>query len=273
VSIRVPRTNDRRPDARYNTNLIVSNIADSSYHAGEIEWESGVIQGFQGRVTYTYSKALDVGSEATSSGTGDVNIFAPDAGSYSRGLSRFDTRHRFTMTGTYLLPFFRDRKDWLEAVLGGWQVATVVRLSSGTPFTVVDNAALDVDFDGVANLRPVCIDPKGCGGLHVDSPVDSTSKLQKKSFRHPRYGDTLGDLMGRNTYYTDGFEAIDLGLYKSFRVPVRNDSIMLRLDVFNVANHVTYGFPTNDFNSANFGRITSTAYAPRTLQLGLRYIY
>src|SRR5439155_8953673 len=125
VSIRVPRTNERRPDARYLTNLIVSNLADSSYHAGELEWESGVIRGFQGRVTYTYSKALDVGCEATSSGTGEVNFFPPNAGSYSRGLSRFDTRHRFTMTGTYLLPFFRDRKDLLEAVLGGWQIATV----------------------------------------------------------------------------------------------------------------------------------------------------
>jgi hypothetical protein len=273
VSIRVPRTNDRRPDARYGTNLVVSNIADSTYHAGELEWESGMIHGFQGRVTYTYSKALDVGSEATSSGTGDINIFPPDAGSYSRGLSRFDTRHRFTMTGVYLLPFFRDRKDWMEAVLGGWQVATVIRLSSGTPFTVVDSGASDVDFDGVGNSRPVCIDPNGCGDLRVNSPVDSQNKLQRKSFRHPRYGDTLSDLMGRNTYFTDGFESIDLGLYKSFRVPVRSDSIMLRLDVFNVTNHVTYGFPSSDFNATTFGRITSTAYAPRTLQLGLRYLY
>jgi hypothetical protein len=273
VSIRVPRTNERRPDARYNTNLIISNIASSSYHAGELEWESGVIHNFQGRLTYTYSKALDTGSEATSSGTGDINIFPPDAGSYSRGLSRFDTRHRFTMTGSYLLPFFQNRKDWLESILGGWQIATVIRLSSGTPFTVVDAAAADVDFDSVTNLRPVCIDPNGCGGLHVDSPVDSTSKLQKKSFRHPVYGDTLANLVGRNTYFTDGFESIDLGLYKSFRMPVRSESVMVRLDVFNVTNHVTYGFPTADFNSVSFGRIGSTAYTPRTMQFGLRYIY
>lgn len=273
VSIRLPRINDRRPDARYGTNLIISNTADSTYHAGELEWESGVMHGFQGRLTYTYSKAIDVGSESTFVGTGDINIFPPDAGSYARGLSRFDTRHRFTMTGTYLLPFFQNRKDWMQAVLGGWQIATVVRLSSGTPFTVIDTGAADIDFDGVSNFRPVCIDPNGCGGLHVDSPVDSTSKLQKKSFRHPVYGDTLADLMGRNTYYTDGFEAIDLGLYKSFKMPLRGDSIMLRLDVFNAGNHVTYGFPSNDFNAATFGRITNTAYAPRTLQLGIRYIY
>jgi len=136
----------------------------------------------------------------------------------------------------------------------------------------VDSAAADVDFDGVTNLRPVCIDPNGCGNLHVDSPVDSRNKLQRGSFRHPVYGDTLANLVGRNTYYTDGFESVDLGFYKSFRL-LRSDSIMLRLDVFNVMNHVTYGFPSTDFNATTFGRITSTAYTPRTMQFGLRYIY
>ena len=31
ISTRVPRTNERRPDARYNTNTIVSNDAESWY--------------------------------------------------------------------------------------------------------------------------------------------------------------------------------------------------------------------------------------------------
>ena len=273
VSLRFPRNNERRPDARYGTNIIIANGASSSYHAGELEFVTGLMRGFQGRMTYTFSKALDTGSEATSSGTGDVNFFAPTAGSYARGLSRFDTRHRITATTSYLLPFFQDRRGFLEAALGGWQVATAIRLSSGTPFTVIDGGAADIDFDGFGNARPVCIDPNGCGNLHVSSPVDSRDKLQKKSFRHPQYGDTLQDLLGRNTYYTDGFEAVDLGLYKTFRVPVGNDSLMVRLDVFNVTNHVTWGFPDNNFNSATFGRISGTAYTPRTFQLGLRYIY
>lgn len=272
VSLRFPKNNERRPDARYLTNLIVANEASSSYHAGEVEWETGLIHGFMGRMTYTFSKALDSGSEATSSGTGDINIFPPDAGSYARGLSRFDTRHRFTMSGNYQLPFFLNRNDWLKAVFGGWQFATAVRLSSGTPFTVVDSGAADIDFDGVANLRPVCIDPHGCGNLHVNNPIDSQAKLRSGSFRHPVYGDTLQNLMGRNTYYTDGFKSVDVGLYKSFAL-MGNSSIIVRLDVFNVANHVTWGFPSADFNATTFGRITGTAYNPRTMQLGIRLLY
>jgi hypothetical protein len=275
VSLRVPRTNERRADVRYNTNLIVDNIADSNYHAGQLEMETGVVRGFTGRVTYTYSKAIDSGSEATASGGGDINIFPPEYQDYKTGLSRFDTRHRVTATGSYLLPFFRDTNDWKEAVLGGWQVSTVIRAASGTPFTIIDGAAIDIDFDGVSNQRPVVIREEYGGGWHVNNPNTSREELPLNAFRRATLNDTIDDLVGRNTYISDGFESVDFGLYKTFKTPFGNDAVVFRLDVFNVFNHVTWGIPVNDINNVNFGRIlsTSVSYAPRTYQLGLRYIY
>ncbi|HUR80297.1 MAG TPA: hypothetical protein VM733_06000, partial [Thermoanaerobaculia bacterium] len=272
ISLRVPRTNERRPDARYTTNLIVDNIAESSYHAGQLEFETGLVHGFQGRTTYTFSKALDSGSEATASGAGDINIF-PEYENYKRGLSRFDTRHRFTLTGSYLLPFFRDRKDALGQILGGWQVSTIVRLSSGTPFTLIDTGAVDIDFDGVANQRPIPVDPKYAGGWHVNNPNNSTAELPASGFRRATPNDDFSDLIGRNTYYTDGREQIDLGISKAFGV-IGNTAVF-RLDVFNVTDRVTWGVPVNDFASANFGKILSTHpdYVPRTFQVGIRLLY
>ena len=44
-------------------------------------------------------------------------------------------RHRFTGTGSYLLPFFRNDENWKGSVLGGWTLSTVIKLASGTPFT------------------------------------------------------------------------------------------------------------------------------------------
>lgn len=273
ISLRVPRTNERRPDARYTTNLVVDNVADSSYHGGQLELETGLIGGFNGRATYTFSKAIDSGSEATASGAGDINIFPPEAEKYKRGLSRFDTRHRFTMTGSYLLPFFRDNDGVLGALLGGWQLSTVVRLSSGTPFTITDSSAPDIDFDGVSNLRPIVVDGSRSGGWHVNNPDTSTQELPASAFRRAVYGDDLDDMVGRNTFFTDGREQIDLGLSKSFGI--LSDSVVLRLDVFNVTDRVTWGVPTTDFANANFGRILSTHpdYVPRTFQVGVRYLY
>lgn len=273
ISLRVPRTNERRPDARYTTNLVVDNVAESSYHAGQLEFETGSIGGFQGRTTYTFSKALDSGSEATASGAGDINIF-PEYENYKRGLSRFDTRHRFTLTGSYLLPFFRNRNDALGLILGGWQVSTVVRLSSGTPFTIIDTGAVDIDFDGVANQRPIAVDPSRAGGFHVNNPDTSTQELPLSAFRRATPDDDFSDLIGRNTYYTDGREQVDLGISKSFGL-VGSTAAVLRLDVFNVTDRVTWGVPVNDIANANFGRITTTHpdYIPRTFQVGVRLLY
>jgi hypothetical protein len=224
-------------------------------------------------MTYTYSKAIDSGSEATASGTGDINIFPPEQDDYKRGLSRFDTRHRLTAVASYQMPFFRERNDWMEAVLGGWSVSSVVRLASGTPFTVVDTGAVDIDFDGVANQRPIATNPDNQGGWHVNYPGDSRTKLDPAGFRRATPDDQLDDLVGRNTYFLDGREQVDMGLYKSFRA--LGSTLILRLDVFNIFDHVTYGVPVNDFASANFGRILSTHpdYVPRTYQIGVRLLY
>lgn len=273
ISLRVPRTNERRPDARYTTNLVVANIGKSWYNAAQVEWETGIHAGFQGRMTYTFSKATDTGSEATAVGAGDINIFPADI-DYAKGLSRFDTRHRFTATAAYALPFLKNRQDWIGGLFGGWQVASVVRLASGTPFTIVDSGAADVDFDGVANQRPVVVNPKYHGGITVDDPNSSKSQMPASAFRHPTYGDTLKNLIGRNTYYSDGIRQVDLGLYKTFGA-VHGMSLMFRLDAFNIFNTPVYGIPNNDFNSSGFGAITGTAinFTPRTLQAGLRFLY
>ena len=271
ISQRVTRTNERRPNPLYGTNLVVSNAAESSYHAGQLEFETGLTRGFQGRLTYTFSKTIDTGSEATATGVGDINIF-PAIESYRRGLSRFDTRHRVTATGNYQLPFYRDDRGWKNAVLGGWQLAMVARLSSGTPFTIVDGGGADIDFDGVSNFRPICVRQEYCGGWHVNNPNTSQEEMPANAFRRATPDDKVEDMIGRNTYFTDGAETVDMGLYKTFRAPLGN-AVTFRVDVFNVFDHVTWGFPVNDINNVNFGRIITSAYGARTFQIGLRLVY
>jgi len=275
----VPRTQARRPDQRYTDIRFVNNGAQSWYHAAQLEWETGDYHGFLGRATYTFSKAIDTGSESTFVGTGDINSFPPRPGGeqYTRGLSRFDTRHRFTMTGAYQLPWLRNSNGFLGSALGNWTLSTSIRLSSGTPFTVVDSAAPDVLFLGATMqpFRPVCVNKGHCGGYHINARPDR-GQLAAGNFRRAQYGDTLEDFVGRNSFYTDGLEQVDMGLYKTFKLPA-NLAFMLRFDVFNIFNHVTWWYPNNDFASSTFGAINSTngtaSYTPRTLQLGFRFMY
>jgi hypothetical protein len=290
VSLRVPRTNERRPDARYSDVRVVDNLAASWYHAGQLEWETGEYHGFTGRMTYTYGKALDTGAETTDQGVGDVGVFPQRPGTlqYAKGFSRFDVRHRFTMASAYSLPWLKDRNDFIGSALGGWTVSTVVRLSSGTPYTIVDSGAPDILFLG-ANMkpnRPICIDPRYCSGS-ITSPADNGT-VPVSAFRHAQYGDTLESFIGRNTYRADGAKSVDVGVYKSFKLPLGPTSFVVRLDAFNIFNQTRWWIPNNDINApTTFGTVTQTAYGatasggtaptaltpPRTFQIGFRLIY
>ncbi|HEV2837668.1 MAG TPA: TonB-dependent receptor, partial [Pyrinomonadaceae bacterium] len=133
-SFRVPRTNERRPDGRYGTNLAVSNAAWSYYHGLQVEWTKRLSRNLNFFAGYTWSKAIDTTSEATFVGTGDSNQNGNSARD-ARALSRFHTPHRFTTYGTYRLPFFAGDKGWLGQAFGGWQFSAVMKLAKGTPFT------------------------------------------------------------------------------------------------------------------------------------------
>lgn len=268
ISFRVPRTNERRPDPRYSTNLVVSNQAESWYDALQLEWIRRLSSGLWFQASYTWSLAEDTTSEATAVGAGDSNQLGPDS-KYARGYSRFHTPHRFTFNGSYRLPFWQDRRDLVGGVLGGWTLSAVVRIAHGTPFTI-SNTGRDLNFDGFSEARPVLLDPSILGKT-VDDPATSTTILARGKFRPAEYGET-GDIIGRNTFFSDGIATTDLALMKSFRIAGRQ-SLIFRLEAYNAFNRVQYGIPTSDLANANFGRVLTgaTSYAPRALQIGVQY--
>jgi outer membrane receptor protein involved in Fe transport len=271
-SFRVPRSNERRPNGLYTTNLSVSNASWSYYHGLQLEWTKRLSHNLNFQAAYTWSKAIDTTSEATFVGTGDSNQNGNDA-RLARGLSRFHTPHRFTLFGTYRLPFFRQEKGVLGHAFGGWQLSTVLKLIKGTPFTVV-TTGVDLNLDGFAEPRPILLDPSVLGA-RVNNPATSQQVLPRTAFRTLAIGDSVGSIVGRNTFYLDGVQNVDLGILKTFRMPWERHTLTVRADLFNAFNHVQFGFPSNNVTSANFGAITglATLYSPRNIQFSLRYQY
>jgi hypothetical protein len=272
ISLRVPRTNERRPNPLYTTNLLISNGAESWYDGLEIAWDKRFSGGLQFQASYTFSNSEDTTSEATFVGAGDSNQQGPNA-QYARAKSRFHTPHRFTFNGSYQLPFLRGQRGVLGQVLGGWVISGVVRLSSGTPFTIT-TTAVDLDFDGFSEARPVLLDPSIIGAK-VDHRDTSTSVLPRSAFRPITFGDTIDMLVPRNAFYGDGLERVDLALSKIFQMPWEGHNLNVRFEAYNVFNHVQFGFPNTDHSSTAFGTITGvgTSYTPRTVQVVLRYRY
>ena len=276
ISLRVPRSNERRPNPLYTTNLQISNDAESWYNGVEIEWEKRLSQGVQFQVAYTFSKSEDTTSEATFVGAGDTNQNGPNA-AFAKGLSRFHVPHRFTLNGSWRIPFFQGRNDVLGLAFGGWQLSGVLKVASGTPFSVVDSStARDLDFDGFGDsIRPVLLDPSILGN-HINDPDTSTQLLPRSAFRAADpVTDTVAMIVPRNAFFTPGTKNVDLALAKNFRMPWSGHNLSARIEAFNAFNTVKFGFPVNDITNVNFGRLIgqATNYAPRTLQLVLRYRY
>ena len=217
---------------------------------------------------------MDTTSEATFVGAGDSNQQGPNS-AYAKGYSRFHTPHRFTFNGSYRLPFFDGRRDLLGQLFGGWHLSGVVKLASGTPFTVTDSGgARDLDFDGFSESRPVIVD-RSVLGNSVDNPNVSQTQLPRAAFRAIGFGDDISMFVPRNAFFADGTNNVDMALSKIFQMPWTNHTVSVRVEAFNVFNVVQFGFPVSDLNAANFGSIVgvATAYTPRLVQLVLRYRY
>ncbi len=271
-SVRVPRTNERRPNGLYSTNLAVSNSSWSYYNGLQVEWTKRLSRNLNFQGAYTFSKSIDTTSEATFVGAGDSNQNGNNARD-ARALSRFHTPHRFTFYGTYRLPFFQGEKGLLGQTLGGWQFSAVVKLAKGTPFTVT-TTALDLNLDSFNESRPVLLDPSVLGNS-VSLPATSQTALPRAAFRALTIADFNAPILGRNTFFLDGEKQVDLGIMKVFPMPFEGQKLILRADLFNAFNHVQYGVPSASIANTNFGAITGTAvqYGPRAIVVALRYQY
>ena len=75
---------------------------------------------------------------------------------------------------------------------------------------------------------------------------------------------------GRTVLNGPGFDNWDLGLQKSFPLPLESSRLSLRLEMFNAWNHTQFDQPDgNAGDGLNFGRI-STTRPPRLVQIGIK---
>ena len=77
--------------------------------------------------------------------------------------------------------------------------------------------------------------------------------------------------MAMNNILGPGSIRLDMGLTRTFKVR-ENQSVELRGEALNVANHVNPNNPTTILSSPLFGKIT-TVGDPRILQFALKYAF
>lgn len=260
----------RRPYRQWSNITWRDAVGTSNYHGFSLRVERRFSQGLAFLSSWTYSKSIDLGAPPSTSGDGEAGVQDPKNLRAERGLSEFDTRHRFVTSVVYDLPFGRGRR-WLshaptvvDYILGGWELTGIFTLQSGRPFTVITGR--DISNTGATN-RPFLVgDPK------LDHPTAD------RWFNINAFSDTLppgvfayGNV-GRNTLIGDGVNNLDLGLFKNFDLGEER-RLQFRAEFFNVANHANFGLPVRNRSSSAFGSVQQTSTLNRQIQFGLKFIF
>lgn len=243
----------------------------SDYHGLSTSFSRRFSDGLQVQVSYTFSKSLDDGASALGG-----NDFDTEAGgsrylfSKDSGRSPFDINHYLTSNFNYKLPFGKDAQG-ARRIIQGWNVGSLIRLSSGTPFSVTSgfDSSLQVYATSFPDLKPGASNNPVLGG--PDRYYDATA------FVLPATG-LIGNL-GRNTLEAPGIATVDMMLGKDTQLRGERTTLQFRAEFFNLFNRPNFGIPVQAAFTANgqvradAGRITSTTTNARQIQLGVKLLW
>jgi Carboxypeptidase regulatory-like domain/TonB dependent receptor len=252
--------------------------ANSIYNALQVRVEKRFSHGLQLLATYTFSKSIDDSSVACGCTTwlgGFTSVQDPNRLYLERSVSEFDIPQVFQFSYVYQLPVGRGKtfgRNWnwfADAVLGGWQTNGIWRFDDGLPIQLTLNGGQSLPTYG--SQRP-----------NLTGPLtrNNGSNWLQQYFAQPNNVATPAPFTIGNasrelsTARAPGTATTALSLFKQFHYMPRESSLAeIRLEAFNALNHPQFSAPNAQWNSGQFGKVTSQANSPRVVQLALKLYF
>jgi len=271
--------------------------ARSQFDALNVKYNHSYSSGLSSITTYRWSKDLDNGSEARIGWTG-VDFWRDSTNTkLDYSYSTHDVPQSFAEALVYQLPYGPGRRfgggspQLMRQTLGGWNVSTAVRLSSGLPLpqpvTFSYNNLNNYGFPGgglpdlVGNPKPQHRTKDNWINLAAFSAQSASGTGPQNCGSDPlmvacvpfsyRYGNEPAHL---NSLREAANNNVDLGLAKQFGTERFNTEF--RADLLNLFNHPIYGGSYNISNTINYGdlgKVYGTRNDPRNIQLSLKISY
>jgi hypothetical protein len=262
----------RRPYPYITPTYYDASIGRSSYNAFQFSLRRSTSKGLAYLISYTWSKSLDLGCSGWY-GVEGCSIENAYSLNNEKGVSAFDLTHMLSASWVYEFPIgggkrFSTGNRAADYVLGNWKLNGILTLTSGLPYDVgisgdIANTGMSGCCNGYYDRLNVV------GDVHAFS-LTPENGLNRAAFAPPA-AYTFGDL-GRDALRADPFKDLDLSLFREFPLAEAR-RLEFRAEVFNLTNTPTWGIPTLDYNSPNFGRIFSTRSTERQMQLSLKFYF
>ncbi|HWZ96494.1 MAG TPA: carboxypeptidase-like regulatory domain-containing protein [Candidatus Dormibacteraeota bacterium] len=259
-------------------------VANSSYHALQVDLNHRFSSGFSARGVYTFSKALDDGDSlnATTSGGGPALVSNPFNIAADKGLATYDVQHILAVNATYALPFGHgqrfagDLSGFANAIVSGWNVNSIITAQGGFPFTPQLSYNPSNNGDTRNPVRPF-VNPAFSGPVILGTPgkwFDPNAFLAPPN--NAANAGFYGNL-GRNTLRGPGLATWDFSTMKDTKIGERLN-LQFRAEIFNLLNRANFNMPnevafTPSGVSPTAGVITSTTTTSRQVQFGLKLLW
>ncbi len=264
------------------------NTGTSSYHGLQVTIRRGMTHGLQWDFNYTFSKSIDIGSNAERINQFDafyqadqvINSWSP---AQLRAVSDFDTTHQFNTNWVYELPFGRGKSfgatssRLVNGIIGGWQLSGLARWTSGFPTTIETFTSFPTNWE--LPSAAILNGPKPKTGEFIDQNGNpnlfQNPSAAQGNFRYSYPGES-GQ---RNELRGPGYFGIDTGLSKQWPI-TESQNLKFSWEVFNLTNSVRFdvaALPQStgqlDQSEDVFGTYSSTLTKPRVMQFALRYSF
>jgi hypothetical protein len=244
-------------------------------------------------INYRFSKSLD--SYSFEAPCGCTNQTFPVSQATEFGPSDYDVRHFITGVALWDIPFYRNRRDWVGALLGGWQLNGIVTHHTGHPWTAVINSSIRgpngnffgpvrprVYFGGqpLSNTNSNFLNPGGIfpggGSAYFSTALVNDPVLGQPTFQLNPPG------IGRNTFFGPKYFNVDMSVSKRFGIPGisalgENPNLDIRFNFFNIFNIRNFAPFQSQSNSARINNVTfgepTTLLAGRVVEFQARFSF
>jgi len=279
---------------QYYANIVMGDDGNTrTYNALVLSVQRRRAKGITVQGNYTYSHCIDDGYNDVIQNTGGQ---IQSRRGVNRGNCELDRRHNFNMSTVYETPRFGSTA--LRVLASGWQISGIVRAVTGAYLSV--SSGTDVARAGTIppmgqNTTSMGVDQRPNQILpspYVPNKGSNSGCLEPSPSPYPCWLNpfavgpvalgSYGSLGSRNIA-GPGSIRIDTGLTRSFAIKEKQ-SLQLRAEAFNVANHANYcappfqgivpalNCPDNNFLSPTFGKLLN-ASDPRIMQMALKYVF
>jgi len=255
----------RRPNTAVGAVTLLESDQDSAYNGLQITASMRPWHGVGFSSFYTLSKTTSSVQLMNNTTQGLAQNYTRLSDEYGRADT--DQRHVFSMSMNWELNYYTGGNGALRHILNGWNIAPIVKLRSGIPFTVTNNN-VDANLDGVGTTDRAQL----VGDPHLDQPT-AAQWFNTAAFAQNRVqaGNPVNGNSGRNILDGPGYRVVDLAISRDFQLPGKA-RLSVRAEATNAFNIVSLGQPGTGVTSGTFG-VIRTANPMRRTQLGVRVTF